>query len=156
PDRGVGAVAGEAVEGLGRGIETDDGVGAEIGQPDLVVLVDPHRVRARMFAGQLPRLPALARLVHAHLARVPLADPDPAFRIAPHAPRTLVFRGRIDRGGGAGLRVDARDVAAGQRGVVHLARWCGGDAVRPPAARRLPHFHLAALRVDTPVVTGLS
>src|SRR5438552_3638399 len=89
----VRAIARERLEPLGLGIEAHHRVGAEVAEPHLVVFVDVHGVGLRPLARQLPRLPLVAlRIVAAHVARVPLADPDPALRVRPDAPRALVLR----------------------------------------------------------------
>src|ERR1051325_6042170 len=75
-------VAREGLEALRLRVEAHHGVRAEVAQPDLVLVVDVHRVRLRMVARQLPRLPLAAlRIEAAHVARVPLADPDAPLRV---------------------------------------------------------------------------
>src|SRR4029079_7877596 len=109
-------------EALGPGIEADERVAAEVGQPDDVAIVDVDGVRLRGGAGELPLAPRLARgVVHADLAGVPLADPDAAARVRPDAPGALARRRRLEPRRTAGADVDARDMAAGERGVVDVA-----------------------------------
>ncbi len=91
------------------------------------------------------------RVVAAHLAGVPLADPDPAPGVRPHPARSLIAGGWLDHGGRAALDVHARDVAAGQGGVVDVAGRGGGDPVRPTAARGVPHLHVPGGGVEAPV-----
>src|SRR4051794_28014384 len=87
---GVGLVAREHVEPLGGRIEANDGVGGEVGEPDLVLVVHKDGVGAWALARQLPCLPrAIGGIVHRDMAAVPLADPDPALRVRPDAPRAL-------------------------------------------------------------------
>src|SRR5690606_24294661 len=120
---------------FGVRIEAHDGIGVEVGEPDLVVLVHPHRVGLGLAARQLPLTPRIAfgcgGVVDADLAGHPFADPDAALRVAPHPARALAFGRGVDRCRLAALRVYARDVVAGERGVVHVAGGRGGDAVRP-------------------------
>src|SRR5438034_1399878 len=102
PDVRAPPVAREHLELLGGRLEADDRVGAEVAEPHDVLLVHVHGVRARALAGQPPHLPRLRpRIVHAHVAGVPLADPDPALAVGPHAPRALILRRRLDDGRGA-------------------------------------------------------
>src|ERR1700750_16130 len=73
---GVGLVAGEHIELLGCGIEAHDRLGREIGEPDLVLVVDKDRIGAGLLARQLPAPPgAVGGIVHRDMAGVPLADP---------------------------------------------------------------------------------
>src|SRR5690606_23239260 len=84
---GAVPLAREDLELFGHRIEAHDGVGAEIAQPDLVLIVDIDGVRARSLARQAPRLPAVAgRVVDADLTGIPLADPDLAGAVRPDAP----------------------------------------------------------------------
>src|SRR5688572_6342274 len=81
--RGTGLVAREALEAFALRIEAHDRVGSEVGEPDLVLPIDPHRIRLWFCAWQLPRAPCVARssglrIEGAHLPRQPLADPDPS------------------------------------------------------------------------------
>src|SRR5664279_2420646 len=87
----------EALETLAVGIEAEHGVAAEVADPDLVALVDPDRIGARVVAGQLPVAPGLRRrIVSRQVAAHPFADPQVAAAVAPDAPRTLVLRRRVD------------------------------------------------------------
>src|SRR5690606_15632432 len=116
------AIAGEALETPGLRIEAQHRVGAEVGHPDLVVFVDIDRVGARRVAGQLPGPPlAACRLVAAELARIPFADPQPSAAVRPDPPCALPRRRWLDDRRLAALRIDARDVVAGERGVPDLA-----------------------------------
>src|SRR3546814_3357380 len=81
----IPAVAREAFETLGLRIEAQHRVGAEVGDPDLVGLVDIDRVRTRLVAGEFPGLPVAGRrFVAAELARTPFADPQPSVRSEEH------------------------------------------------------------------------
>ena len=94
-----GLSLGKALNFSVDGIEAHDRVGAEIGEPDLVLVVDIDRIGARIVARQLPGLPgAVGGIVHRHVAAVPFADPDPALGIRPHPARALVRRRRFDHG----------------------------------------------------------
>src|SRR5262249_33535962 len=118
PDIRATLVAREHTKRLRRGLEPDDRVGAEVAEPDHVALVDVDGVGAGAVARHPPGLPGLRlRVVHADVAGVPLADPDATGRVRPHAARALIPGGRLDDRGHAGVEVDARDVAAGERGV---------------------------------------
>ena len=87
---------GTRVNHLGGRLEADECIGAEVGQPNGVALVDEDRVRHRARAGQAPLAPAArVRIVHAELAGVPLADPDPAAGVRPRPARALVLRRRL-------------------------------------------------------------
>src|SRR5262249_33169690 len=50
---------------------------------------------------------------------------------------------------------DARDVRAGERGVVHRTVGGGLNAVGAAAARRLEYFHVAGFRIEAPVDPAL-
>src|SRR5437879_9055797 len=111
----------------------------------------------RRAAGRLPLRPlAGSRLVAAEVARVPLRHPQAALRVRPHAPRALAARRRLDHRRGAARRVDARDVRAGERGVVQHALRGHVDAVRAAALRRVEYFHLAAARIEAAVDAALA
>jgi hypothetical protein len=115
PHGRVLAIRREAFELLRDRIEFDDGVRAPLGQPYLILVVDPHRVRVRLTARQLPFAPRRhRRVVHADLAGVPVTHPDAAARIGPEASRTLRRRRRFDDGGFAGFDIDAGNVIAGE------------------------------------------
>src|SRR6185436_19484488 len=89
--------AGERFERLGGGIEADDGVGQEIGEPDFVLFVDIDGITAAArVAGQEPRLPGLCRgIVAADLAGVPEAHPEHALGVRPYAPGASAFLVRL-------------------------------------------------------------
>src|SRR5690349_2469228 len=74
---GPGAIGRHAVELFADRIEAHEGIGAPVGQPDLVLVVDPNRIGMRI-PRQLPFAPAACgRIVHPDLTGVPVADPDP-------------------------------------------------------------------------------
>lgn len=76
-DVGVGLRVGEAGEFLGGRVEADEGVGAEVAQPDDVLVVDVDGVGLGTGAGELPLLPASGRgVVAPDLSGVPFAHPD--------------------------------------------------------------------------------
>src|SRR5262245_5845380 len=157
PDVRATLVARKHAERLRRRLEPDDRVGAEIAEPDDVALVDVDGVGPWAVAGQPPRLPRLGLgVVDADVTGVPFADPDATGRVRPHAARALILGGRLDDRGRAGVEIDARDVIAGERGVVHVATRRRRDAIRPAAARGIPHVHLAGGGIEPPVDTALA
>ena len=113
----------ERRERLVVGVEADERVRAEVGEPDDVALVDVDGVGLRAGAGQPPLAPAARRrVVAADLAGVPLADPEAAARVGPDAPRALV-----------------RASAARARSPCPLAGRCGrGGCRRARRSRRPP------------------
>src|SRR5262245_45172587 len=56
---GAGTIAGKAGEGFAIRIEADYRIGAPVGQPHLVIGIDPDGIGAWTGARQLPLLPAL-------------------------------------------------------------------------------------------------
>src|SRR3569832_2220435 len=153
----IRARQGDDTEALAPGIEPHDGVRAEVRQPHLIALVDVDRVRLRSFARQRPFAPGVvSRLVTRDLAREPFAHPDAALGIGPLTARALLRGRRDEHGGVAVFDVDALDVRARERGIVHAAVWRSGDAVRTAAARCLKHRDLAARGIDAAVITGLA
>src|SRR3954468_13470289 len=87
-DAGVPMRAREAFEFSRIGIEAYDRVSGEIAQPDLVVIVDIHRVATGVAVGQRPDFPILGiRVVTADLAGGPEARPDHPFGIRPDPAR---------------------------------------------------------------------
>src|SRR6185503_16299740 len=58
-DRSTALVAREALESFGRRIEPDNGVGDEVCDPNLVVVVDIDRVAAALALRQAPDFPCL-------------------------------------------------------------------------------------------------
>ena len=117
------SAAGTTVNCSVAGSKRTIALAAEVAQPDDVAVVHVHGVGLRRCARQLPLAPAaVARVVPAELAGVPLAHPDAARRVdqTRRAPWPAV--GGSITVACAGLGVDARDVAAGQRGVVDRAR----------------------------------
>src|SRR5439155_11660110 len=95
-------------------------------------------------------------VIDADVAGVPFADPDAALAVGPHASRALVPRQRLDDGGGARLEIDARDVVAGERGVVHVAAGRRRDPVGPAPARRVPDLHVARRGIEPAVDPALA
>ena len=90
PYVGTRAIAREALELFGQGVKAHDTVGSPVREPDLVVGINPDGVGARPLAGKLPAAPILGSgVVDADVAGVPLADPQPAFRIRPYAAREI-------------------------------------------------------------------
>src|SRR4029077_11490506 len=123
----------------------------------LVLVVDIDRIGTRTIARKRPGLPgAVSGISHRHMPAVPFADPDPALGVRPDAPRALIGCRRFDDGCVARCIVDLSDIAAGERGVpdVALGRYC--DAIGPDAFRRLEHRHIAGLRVEPAIETGLA
>ena len=115
-------------------------VGAEVGEPDLVLR---RRPRPNTCAGARPAAPIRATRRRPDRSMptwpaVPLAHPDAAFRIRPDSARALVLRRRLDHRRLAGLQIDPRDVAAGERGVVDVA---AGVVVIPYGPRPRGAFH---------------
>src|SRR5208282_5241034 len=86
----------------------------------------------------------------------PVAHPDAALRIGPHAARALSLGGWLDDGCRTGLEVDMRDVVASQGGVIDLARGRRGDAIGAAAARSRPHLALPARRIEPTVIAALA
>src|SRR5262249_24291646 len=136
----------------------DHRVRAPLAEPHFVLVVDVDRVGLRPVARKLPRLlGAGPGVVATHVPRVPLADPDLAAGVGPDAPRPLTLGRWLDDGGCAGLDVEPRDVAAGERRVVHYAVRGRRDAVGAPAARGVPDLHRPTLRIEAtvhPVLPG--
>ena len=138
------------------GIEAQDRVGDEVGDPYLVLVVDEHRVAAALALRQRERLPRPGgRVVARQFAGVPQTHPQHALGVGPDAARTDIRLRRIDHGRVAGRGVDARDVIAGERRVPDLARRRGGDAVRPVSLRRLPRFDRARRRIEAAIDAAL-
>src|ERR1051325_8319277 len=153
---GVGARGLEALELFGGGIEAQHGLRGPLRGPDLVGLVHVDRVELSALAGRLPHRPfAALRFVAAEIPRVPFGHPDRSLGVGPHAPRALVARRRLDDRGGAGSAVDARDVRAGERRVVHRAVRGGLDAVGAAAPRRFEYLHVAGLRIEAAIDAAL-
>src|SRR6266508_4963173 len=79
---------------LCRWIESDDRIGAEVGQPDDAKVVREHRIGHGIRAGEPPLTPrAGGRVEDAELSGIPFADPDSALSVGPDATRALT-RGR--------------------------------------------------------------
>src|SRR6185295_3112780 len=146
-----------ALEPFRRRIEAQHRLRAPLRSPDLVVLVDVHRVDVRVVARRAPRAPLAGRgLVPGEIAGVPFRDPDVALGVGPDAARALARRRRLDHRGFAAAKIDAGDVRTGERGVVHVAVGRDVNAVRAATARRLEHFHLAVARVEPAVDAALA
>ena len=94
--------------------------------------------------------------MHRHVAGVPFADPDAALRIRPHAARALV-RGSQARPSWR-CRSQDRSLRCGCRraSVPDVALRRDGHAVAAASARRLPHLHVAGLRIEPAVVAALA
>src|SRR6185369_7692251 len=154
--RGIRLVARKAREALGLRIELEDGVGAKVADPHLVLAVDIDRVSVRRFARQLVNLPARGRrVVDAEIAGVPLAHPQPTLRVWPHPPRADARRLPLDHGSLAGIEIGLAEEASGQRDIIDCAVRGGSDAVGADAFRRFPHLHLAGLGIEPAINTGL-
>src|SRR4051812_49402811 len=155
-DVGAGLVGREGKEGLALGIETYDGIGGEVGEPDDVGVVDVDGIGAWPLARQLPLLPAaVSRVVHRDVPAVPFADPQPALAVGPHAARALLRRRRLDDAGRPARCVDLGEIVAGQRHVPDRALRRGGDAVGPGTARRIPRLHVLGLGIEAADDAGL-
>src|SRR6266545_3503860 len=97
PHAGASAVARERLELLLLGVEPHHRIGAPVAHPDLVAGIDVDGVRARVFSGKPPGLPRCrGRVEAADVTAVPLADPDPAPGVGPHAARALPLRRGLD------------------------------------------------------------
>src|SRR5574341_120679 len=154
---GIFTIARKAREYTALRIKTHDGIGPEIRQPDIIVLVHIHGINARGVSGKLPASPAIAlRIVDAHLARVLLADPDPSRGVGPDTPGALIFCRRLDHSGLSSGWNDPRDVAAGERGIVDIATRRCRDAVGAPAPGRVEHVNAPCLWIKTAVHAALS
>src|SRR5262249_19812842 len=79
----------------------------------------------------------------------------PPPRIRPDATRAPILRGRFVDRGPSRLRIDIGQIAAGQRDEPDLPLWCRCDAIGAPAFRRVPHLHIARLRVEPAVDADL-
>src|SRR5688572_4223758 len=76
PHVGLRAVTRETFERLSCRIKADNGIGAEIRQPNLILLVYIDRIRFWGRAWKLPALPTVVRRIEdADLPGVPLANP---------------------------------------------------------------------------------
>src|SRR5215813_7357629 len=94
-DVGVFPITRKALELLGCRIKTHNGIGCPLGEPNLVVGIDPHSIGTRFLARELPLFPALVGwIVDANVPGVPFANPQPAFRIRPHAACALILSRR--------------------------------------------------------------
>src|SRR3954447_20119531 len=88
---GIFAIAREALELLGYGVEAHNRVRCPVGQPNLIIRIHPYRIGSGFLAGKLPLLPSLVHwIVDADVSGVPLTDPQPPFRIRPHTARALI------------------------------------------------------------------
>ena len=112
----------EALELLGRRVEAQHRVGAEVADPDLVALVDIDRVGARVSPGSFRvRQVFSRRVVDRQVAAVPFADPDVPVAVAPDAARALAARSAARRSSTRRAAVDAGDERAGQRAPPDIA-----------------------------------
>src|SRR5205085_2223977 len=96
------------------------------------------------------------RVVHRDLATQPFAHPDAALAVAPHPPRALPGRRRLDDHRLAARAIDPGDERAGERAVPDFAARRGADAVGAGAARRFLDRDAPALRcevADEPALT---
>ena len=142
----------EALEFLGHRVEAQDGVGEQIAEPDLVLVVDIDRVAAGFAPRQAPHFPGLGdRIEAADFAGVPEAHPQQALGVRPDAARTDAGLRRRHHQCIAAHGVDLDDVIAGERGVPDIAARRGGDAVRSDALRRLEGVDLAGRRIDAAI-----
>src|SRR5439155_4745531 len=114
-------------ERLRRRVEAHDRARGPLGDPDDVRVVNEHRVGHRARSRELPLLPPARGVVQPELADVPLGDPDPAPRIAPHAARALVRRRRLEHRRWAARAFDTYDGAPRKRGEVNGAVGHSGD-----------------------------
>src|SRR5262245_39772872 len=154
---GVFAIARKALELLGCGIKAHDRIGRPLREPDFVVGIDPHGVGARLRAWKLPLLPTLvAWIIDTDVAGVPLTDPQPAFRIRPHATRALILGRRLINGRSTGLQFDIGEIIARQRYEPDIALGCAGDAIGPATLGRVPDLHVACRRVESAIDAVLS
>src|SRR3990172_11544478 len=145
------------LEGLRQGVEANKRIRSEITQPDLVLLVDIHGVWARAVTRQPPLAPGPAGgIVHGQLTGVPFTDPQPPLRVGPHPPRTLPGRRWLEDGHASGFRVDAAELAPGERGVVDPTLRCGGDPIRSAPLRRVEDLHPPLFRIQSTVHAGLA
>src|SRR5258706_5846267 len=125
------AVAWKRGEALACGIELDDRIGVEIGEPHLVALIDVDRIGAGALAWQMPLTPSAAgRVEHAHLARVPFADPQSTLGVRPDAARSLARRRWLDHRRDTAVKIDPREIAVRKRYEVDIAARRGRDAIR--------------------------
>src|SRR5262249_34519079 len=119
--------------------------------------IDPHSVGARLLAWKPPLLPVLVgRIVDADVARVPLANPQPAFRIRPHQARALILGRRLITGRRAALQIDIGEITTGQRHEPDIAFGRAGYPIGPGPLGCVPNLHIAYGRVEPAVDAVLS
>src|SRR5262245_14482257 len=149
-------VARETVEGFARRVEPHDGIGHEIGDPDLVVVIDVDRVTATFALREAPDFPRLVhRIVATDFARIPEAHPHQPLGIRPDAARPDAGLRRRHHQGIAAYGIDLDYVVACKRGIPDLTARSCRDPVGSGAFRRFPSFDLAARGVDPPIHTVL-
>src|SRR5262245_26892635 len=155
-DRCATLVARETVEGFARRIESHDGIGHEIGDPDLVVVVDIDRVTAALALRQAPDFPRLVhRIVATDFSRIPEAHPQQPLGIRPDAARPDTRLWRRHHQCITAHRIDLGYVVACKRGIPDLtARGCRYP-VGSSAFRRFPGFDLATRGIDPAIHTVL-
>src|SRR5262249_42374438 len=118
--------------------------------------IDPHSVGARLLAWKPPLLPVLVgRIVDADVARVPLANPQPAFRIRPHAARALILGRRLINSRRAVLQIDIGEITTGQRHEPDIAFGCAGYPIGPGPLGCVPDLHVACRRVEPAVLDAV-
>jgi Probable molybdopterin binding domain len=87
---------------------------------------------------------------------VPLADPQPAFRIRPHAARALIPGRRLINGRRAVLQIDIGKITTGQPYEPDVAFGRAGDPIGPAALGCVPDLHIACRRVEPAIDAILS
>src|SRR5262249_25496709 len=144
-----GELAGLRVEGV-------HDIGAEVGDPDGVALVDIHGIGAWSVPRQSPAFPAaVIRVVDRHLPRIPFRDPEPSPTVRPYAARSLVRGRRLDNAGFPALAVDPGQIAAGERHEIDVTAWSCGDPIRSRSLRGMEGLHLARRGIEPTVDSAL-
>src|SRR4029434_4206744 len=150
-------VARKAFECFGGRIKTVDGMGGEIGNPHLVIVVDINCVAAALALRQAPDLPGLVhRIISTDFAAVPETHPQKALGIRPDPPWPDPGPGRLHHQSVAAHGIDRGDVIACKRRVPNLSARCRGDPIRAESLRRLPCLNLAGGGIDAAVNATLT
>src|SRR5262245_41304538 len=86
PHRCATLVARKTFERFGGGIKSVDGIGDEISNPHLVIVVDINRIAAALALRQAPDLPGLVHwIISTDLATIPETHPQEPLGIRPDA-----------------------------------------------------------------------
>src|SRR6185503_5357869 len=155
-DRSTTLVAREALEGLGRRVESHDSIGDKIRGPNFVFVIDVDRVTPALTLGKAPDFPGLVhRVVATDFPGIPEAHPQQSFGIRPDTARPHTGFRRRHHQRIAAHGIDLGDVVARERGIPDLAVRRRCDSVSPRTFRCFPGLDLAARRIDAAVNTAL-